>query len=57
MARTPDGLTARSAIITNRFRPATVLKLDRLRGNESRAKFLERLIDDEEKRRNQRGKP
>lgn len=58
MARPPDGITPRSATITGRYRPSTVASLDRMMakdGVKSRAKFLEKLIVDEEKRRNQRG--
>jgi hypothetical protein len=51
VARRPDGITARSAHVTGRFRPSTVSTLDRMRGAESRSKFLERLILKEEKSR------
>lgn len=57
MARRPDGLTARSVHVTGRFRPSTVTTLDRLRGAESRAKFLERLIVQEEQRRKEDPRP
>jgi hypothetical protein len=55
MARRPDGITARSVHVTGRFRPSTVATMDKLRGAESRAKFIEKLVAEEEKRRNQRG--
>jgi hypothetical protein len=53
MARTPDGLTARTEHVSARFRPSTAAALDRLRKDMTRTRYLEKLVTDEEKR--QRG--
>ncbi len=58
MARTPEGITARSVTVTGRFRPSTVADIDRMvkqDGLNSRAKLIEKLVVEEKKRRSQRG--
>jgi hypothetical protein len=47
MPRKPDGLTPRSEMVTARFRPTTVDRLDKLRGNRTRTRLLEDLINQE----------
>lgn len=44
MARTPDGFTSRSVMVSFRLRPSTAAELDRQRGQMSRTEYLERLI-------------
>lgn len=48
--RTPDGLTARTEFVSARFRPSTVAILDKLRKETPRSRFLEHLINEEDKR-------
>lgn len=50
MARTPDGLTARTEHVSARFRPSTAAALDRLRGTTPRSRYLEKLVIEQEKR-------
>lgn len=50
MARTPDGITARSVTLSARFRPSTIASLDRLRKDMPRTRFIEKLISEQERR-------
>jgi hypothetical protein len=54
MARTPDGITARSEHISARLRPSTKATLDKLRNGIPVSRYLERLIMEQEKREQER---
>lgn len=45
MARTPDGIHARTEVITVRGTKAWVQLVDRLRGDQSRSAYLRSLIE------------
>jgi hypothetical protein len=53
MARPPDGMTSRTEVFSLRTRPQVVATLDRLRGQQPRSPYIEKLIIEEDRRRRQ----